>query len=118
MYIIGRISIFVLFSTATGRYLIECIPKIPACGPFKIGVDIKEPNVPPFVIVNVLSCISANESLFSLAFFAISAMSLSISAKFLRSASRTTGTTRPLSVDTAIQVWNFFQCSHNSFRKE
>ena len=29
------------------------MPKMPLCGGFKIGVDIIEPKMPPFVIVNV-----------------------------------------------------------------
>ena len=70
MYIIGRFSIRSL-SIATGRTWILCIPKIPTCGLFRIGVDIREPNTPPFVIVNVPPCSSFSESLLSRAFYLI-----------------------------------------------
>ena len=36
-----------------GRSWILCMPRIATCGGFRIGVDISEPNTPPFVIVNV-----------------------------------------------------------------
>ncbi len=81
-----------------------CIPKIPTCGLFRIGVDIREPNTPPFVIVNVPPCSSFNESLLSRAFLPNSRISLSISAKFNWFASRTTGTTNPSGAATAIPI--------------
>jgi hypothetical protein len=43
----------------TGRFIIECIPKIALCGGLIIGVPIKDPNVPPLEIVKVPPCISS-----------------------------------------------------------
>ena len=36
---------------ATGLSLIVCIPNIPVWGAFKIGVDKRDPNTPPYVKV-------------------------------------------------------------------
>src|SRR3546814_2125723 len=60
-YIIGRISTFPL--TATGRSLILCRPRMAACGMLRMGVDIIEPNTPPFVMEKVPPVISSSEIL-------------------------------------------------------
>lgn len=80
-----------------------CIPKIAACVPLMIGVDISDPNTPPLVIVNDPPDISSRESFFSLAFVARSAISFSISANVFLSVLRT-DTTSPSSVDTAMDA--------------
>jgi hypothetical protein len=49
--------------------MIECIPKIALWGGLIIGVPMRDPNVPPFDIVNVPPCISSMEILPSLPFF-------------------------------------------------
>ena len=37
----------------TARFWIECMPRIPLWGGFKIGVDSSDPKTPPLVIVKV-----------------------------------------------------------------
>ena len=39
--------------TTTGRFWIACMPRMPDCGGFRIGVESSEPNTPPLVMVNV-----------------------------------------------------------------
>ena len=80
------------------------MPRMPTCGVLRIGVESSEPKMPPLVIVKVPPCSSASASLFSRACVARSAISCSISAKLLRSASRTTGTTSPSSAPTAMPM--------------
>ena len=46
-----------------GRGMILCIPRMPLCGGFKIGVANREPYTPPFVIVNGKSQYSINDPL-------------------------------------------------------
>ena len=69
-----------------------------------IGVDSSEPKTPPFEIVNVPPLMSSTVSVPSLAFLPYSAMVFSISAKLMRSALRTTGTTRPFGAETATET--------------
>src|SRR5699024_7941363 len=57
-YIIGRTSIESSGIT-TARFTILCIPRIPTCGAFKIGVVNIEPKIPPFVIENEPPCNSS-----------------------------------------------------------
>ena len=42
-----------------------CIPRIPLCGGFTIGVESREPYTPPLVTVKVPLCNSSGLSLFS-----------------------------------------------------
>ena len=68
-----------------------------------IGVLKREPNTPPFVIVNVPP---SNSSIVSLLYLALAASSntfFSMSAILRLSALRITGTVKPLGVDTAIE---------------
>ena len=81
-----------------------CIPRTADWGGFKIGVDNKEPNIPPFEMVKVPPCISSIDNLPSLAFSEYSVIFNSISAIERFPASLTTGTTRPLSVETATPI--------------
>ena len=80
------------------------MPMMPDCGAFKIGVDIKEPNTPPLVMVKVPPDISSNVNLPSRARLPRLPISASMSAIDLESASRTTGTTRPWGVETATPI--------------
>ena len=57
------------------------MPRIAACGGFRIGVLIIEPKMPPLVIVNVPPSRSVNAILPSRAFFASSPIFFSMSAK-------------------------------------
>ena len=77
------------------------MPRIAVCGGLRIGVDISEPKVPPLVMVKVPPCISSMPSLPSRARLPKSTMPFSTSAIFMLSVSRSTGTTRPRSVETA-----------------
>ena len=61
-----------------------------------IGVLIRLPYTPPLDIVNEPPAISSIEMDPSFAFFARVLISFSMSAKFISSALRITGTTRPL----------------------
>ena len=99
---IGRITTSP--SIATGRCTILCIPKIAACGGLIIGVESIEPKTPPFVIVKVPPVISSGVIFPSLALIAKRLISLSISAKDMRSALRTTGTINPFGDETAIPI--------------
>ena len=96
-----------------------CIPKIAVCGAFNIGVDSNDPKTPPLEIVNVPPCISAIESFPFLALSEKSRIDFSTSANFKLSASLITGTTRPLSVETATphpdnhdKQYHFHQSKH------
>ncbi len=66
-----------------------------------MGVDMSDPNTPPLVIVNVPPVRSSIAMVPSRAFFAYLAISASMAAKLFVSASRTIGTMRPRSVETA-----------------
>ena len=68
---------------------------MPTCGGLRIGVLSSEPKTPPLVIVNVPPRRSSSVSVPSFARFAKSRMPCSMSANDMRSASRSTGTTRP-----------------------
>ena len=57
------------------------MPRMAACGGFRIGVDIIEPKMPPLVIVNVPPSRSEKAILPSRAFLASSAIFFSIDAK-------------------------------------
>ena len=74
---------------------------MPLCGGFKIGVDIIEPKMPPFVIVNVPPVSSSICSAPLRARSPKSRMACSMAARPCASALRSTGTTRPRSVETA-----------------
>src|SRR6185369_4462756 len=95
----------ILPPTTIGRSWILCIPRMPDCGALRIGVDISEPYTPPLEIVKVPPCISSILRLPSRARRPKSAIVFSISASDIVWASRTTGTTRPFSVPTAIPTW-------------
>ena len=69
-----------------------------------MGVDISEPYTPPFVMVNVPPVSSAMLSLLSRALPASSPISFSMPANVSLSALRTTGTTSPRSVPTAMPM--------------
>ena len=69
-----------------------------------MGVDISPPNTPPLEMVKVPPFMSSIVSVPALARAPKSAMSFSICAKDLLSASRTTGTTRPLGAETATEM--------------
>ena len=84
-----------------GRSWILCIPKIALCGALTIGVDISEPKTPPLVIVKVPPVRSSMAIVPSRARLAYSPTSFSMLAKLFTSASRTTGTISPRSVETA-----------------
>lgn len=43
--------------------MMACIPKMADCGRLMMGIDNREPNTPPLLIVNVPPCISACVSL-------------------------------------------------------
>ena len=77
------------------------MPSTPLCGGFTIGVDISDPNTPPFEIVKVPPWSSSGVILFDWARLPKSAIVPSTSANDRRSALRTTGTTSPLGVETA-----------------
>ncbi|MNR05683.1 hypothetical protein D3C85_1217270 [compost metagenome] len=81
-----------------------CIPKIADCGALMIGVDIIEPNTPPFVIVNVPPVISSIVNLLSRALVASSITDFSICARLRLSAFLMIGTTNPLGAETAIEM--------------
>lgn len=89
---------------AIGLSKIPCIPRIALCGGLMIGVPIREPNTPPLLIVNVPPSISSTASNPRLALSPKPAMAISISAKFLLSTFRITGTTRPFGVATATDI--------------
>ena len=77
------------------------MPRIALCGMLRIGVESSEPKTPPFVIVNVPPVSSSSVSEPSRARVAYATTDFSISPKVSASASRSTGTMRPRSVDTA-----------------
>ena len=74
------------------------------CGILIIGVLIREPNTPPFVMVKVPPVISSILSLFSLAFVAKATTACSISAILMLSALRITATSSPLGALTAMEM--------------
>ena len=69
-----------------------------------IGVDISDPNTPPFEMVKVPPAMSSIVSLPALALAPKSPIVFSISAKLIASALRMTGTTRPLGALTATET--------------
>ncbi len=77
------------------------MPRIALCGMFRIGVESSEPNTPPLVIVNVPPVSSSSVIEPSRARFAYADTPCSMSPKLIASASRSTGTIRPRSVETA-----------------
>ncbi|MNW59077.1 hypothetical protein D3C74_369750 [compost metagenome] len=103
MYIIGRLAVL-SSSRAIGRSWILCMPRMPTCGVLRIGVDMSDPNTPPLVMVKVPPCSSGRLSVLARALEASSPIRRSISGKLRRSASRTTGTTRPSLADTAMPM--------------
>src|SRR5690606_2943179 len=80
------------------------MPKIADCGALMIGVDIIEPNTPPFVMVNVPPVISSIVNLLSRALVANSAIAFSIWYSAIDSAFLITGTTNPFGAETAIEI--------------
>ena len=81
-----------------------CIPKIPLCGGFIIGVDNMEPKTPPLVMVKVPPVISSIVICPSLALIARRFTSLSTPLKLNFSAFLITGTIRPFGPETAIEI--------------
>jgi len=71
------------------------------CGALTIGVDISEPNTPPLVIEKVPPVSSSIVIVPARARSAKPVTAFSIDAKSIRSASRSTGTISPRSVETA-----------------
>jgi len=69
-----------------------------------MGVPIKDPNTPPFEIVNVPPAISSGVILLFFPFYAKFISSLSISAKSIDSQFLNTGTKRPFGVATATEI--------------
>ena len=115
-YIIGRITTWP--SRATGRSSILCMPRMPDCGGLRIGVESSEPKTPPLVIVKVPPARSPGVSLPSRARRATSPMACSSAARPRPSAPRTTGTTSPRGVLTAMPrcTWRGFTTSVPSIR--
>lgn len=84
-----------------------------------IGVLKRLPWTPPFEIVNVPPAISSIDMEPSFAFLARVLISFSISAKFIFSALRITGTTRPLNKEFdngQLNVGNLFNVKLNFIR--
>ncbi len=77
------------------------MPRIALCGELTIGVDSSEPKTPPLVMVKVPPVSSSIVIVPARARAAKLPIDFSISAKLKRSASRSTGTISPRSVDTA-----------------
>ena len=80
------------------------MPKIAVCGALRMGVDNNDPKIPPLETVKVPPCISSIDNFPSLAFSAYSEIDFSISEIDFMSASLITGTTSPLSVETATPI--------------
>ena len=76
-YIIGLIT--TCPSLTTGLSNVACIPKIADCGGLIKGVPIKDPNTPPFEIVNVPPLISSRVILPAFPFFPRASISFYIS---------------------------------------
>eukprot|EP00955_Chlamydomonas_euryale_P114645 366294-Chlamydomonas_euryale.AAC.6 len=74
------------------------------CGGLMIGVDIIEPYTPPLEMVKVPPAMSSIEMVPSRAFLPSAARDFSIPAKLRPSAPRSTGTTSPLGVATAMEM--------------
>ena len=81
-----------------------CIPKIALCGGLIIGVDIKEPNTPPLVMVKLPPVKSSTVNLPSRPFSASDLICFSISAMLSLSQLRNTGVTKPRGVETAMLI--------------
>ena len=79
-----------------------CIPKIALCGGLIIGVDIKEPNTPPLVMVKLPPVKSSTVNLPSRPFSAKALIDFSMSAIERLLQSRNTGVTKPRGVETAM----------------
>ena len=77
---------------------------MPDWGMLRIGVESREPNTPPLVMVKPPPVISSIESLPSRPFLASAPSEPSISAKDFWSQSRTTGTISPVGVETAMPM--------------
>ena len=90
-----------LTCTATGRILVACMPRMALCGGLMMGVPMRLPNVPPLEMVKEPPAMSSMEMESALAFLASSAMASSTCAYDMRSALRSTGTTRPRGLATA-----------------
>lgn len=89
---------------AIGLSKMPCMPRMALCGGLMMGVPINEPNTPPLLIVKVPPSISSTAMAPRRAFSPKPANSISISAKFLLSTLRNTGTTRPFGVATATEM--------------
>jgi hypothetical protein len=69
-----------------------------------MGVLINDPNTPPLVMLKLPPLMSSSVSVPSFAFVANARMAASMPANDMRSASRSTGTTRPSSAATAMPM--------------
>lgn len=97
----------------------EKIVQRSTCGGLMTGVLKRLPQTPPFDIVNVPPAISSIDMEPSFAFLARVLISFSISAKFIFSALRITGTTRPLNKEFdngQLNVDNLFNVKLNFIR--
>ena len=88
-----------------GRFLMECTPRMAASGRWMMGKLKVAPTEPMLVMVKVDPVTSSGARRPSRAFWESSAISWASSKTLFRSASRTTGTMRPLSVATARPMW-------------
>ena len=88
----------------TGFIADRTTPRIATSGALTIGVKLVPPIPPRLEMVNVPPAMSAGPSFPSRAFAEISMNSRDRSTMPLRSASRTTGTTSPPGVSTAIPM--------------
>jgi hypothetical protein len=89
---------------ATGRGLMECMPRMADWGGLMIGVPIMLPNTPPLEMVKVPPAMSSMVMLSVRAFLARSAMPSSICAMDCASTLRSTGTTSPRGDATATEM--------------
>lgn len=61
---ISLISVwYTSFLIATGLCIMACIPRMADCGRLMMGIDSREPNTPPLLMVKVPPCMSLGRSL-------------------------------------------------------
>ena len=77
------------------------MPRMALCGGLMMGVPMSEPKVPPLLMVKLPPAMSSSEMASARAFLASSPIASSACAKDMRSALRSTGTTRPRGLATA-----------------
>ena len=94
-----------LYGPERARIVERDTPRIATSGALTIGVNAVPPIPPRLEIVKLPPCISAMVNLPSRARAPFSAIAFSISANDIASASRITGTTKPLGVPAAIPMW-------------